>query len=99
MTLAPNPEAKYRNLFEAFSKIIRTEHPRALLRGIGVVATGAGPAHALYFSCYEVSKQFLTRANTRSTVLAQGVPNALHTFANIVLTLLGLVMPSIYTVV
>jgi hypothetical protein len=73
MVLQPNPEAKYRSLFEAFSKIIRTEHPRALFRGIGLVAGGAGPAHALYFSCYEVTKKYLTKANTRSTVLAQGV--------------------------
>ena len=72
MALVPNPEANYRNLFQAFSKIIRTEHARVLFRGIGVVASGAGPAHALYFSCYEFSKKALTRANTQSTVLAQG---------------------------
>ena len=73
MTLLPNPEAKYRSLLEAFSKIVRTEHPRALFRGIGIVATGAGPAHALYFSCYEVTKDYLIQANTLSPVLAQGV--------------------------
>ena len=73
MTLLPSPEARYRSLQEAFSKIVRTEHPRALFRGIGVVATGAGPAHALYFSCYEVIKQLLTQGNTLSPVLAQGV--------------------------
>ena len=73
MALVPSPEARYRSIFEAFSKIIRTEHPRALFRGIGVVAGGAGPAHALYFSCYEVTKKYLTKANTRSTALAQGV--------------------------
>lgn len=72
MALAPDPKARYRSLFEAFSKIVRTEHPRALFRGIGVVASGAGPAHALYFSCYEVTKQYLSQANTRSTVLSQG---------------------------
>ena len=43
-----------------------------LFRGIGVVASGAGPAHALYFSCYEFSKKALTKRDTRSTVLAQG---------------------------
>ena len=75
MVLQPSPEAKYRSLYEAFSKIIKTEHTRALFRGIGVVAGGAGPAHALYFSCYEVTKKYLTKANTRSTVLAQGVCN------------------------
>lgn len=72
MALVPSPEANYRNLFQAFSKMIWTEHPRVLFRGIGVVASGAGPAHALYFSCYEFSKKALTRTNTQSTVLAQG---------------------------
>ena len=29
------------------------------LRGINVVAVGAGPAHALYFSTYEATKKFI----------------------------------------
>ena len=46
-----------------------------LFRGIGVVATGAGPAHALYFSCYEYAKQGLTSFTNGNTVLAQGQSN------------------------
>ena len=72
MALAPNPKAKYRNIFEAFHKIITEEKPRALFRGMGVVATGAGPAHALYFACYEYSKKALSNGNG-SNVLAQGI--------------------------
>ena len=43
-----------------------------LFRGMGVVATGAGPAHALYFSCYEYAKQGLTSFTNGNTVMAQG---------------------------
>lgn len=52
-------------------KIATTESPQTLFRGIGVVASGAGPAHALYFSCYEMAKNFLSGGN-RSNVLTQG---------------------------
>ncbi len=71
MALAPTPEAQYRNIFQAFSTIVSQEKPRALFRGIGVVATGAGPAHALYFACYEYCKKMLSREDG-SNVLAQG---------------------------
>ena len=71
MALNPNPKAQYKNIFQAFSTIVSQEKPRALFRGIGVVATGAGPAHALYFACYEYFKKLLSRGNG-SNVLAQG---------------------------
>ena len=71
MALNPDPKARYRNLYQAFYQIVTNENPRALFRGMGVVATGAGPAHAIYFSCYEFSKNFLSRGE-RSTVLSQG---------------------------
>ena len=62
---------QYRGVMRSFVQIATTESPRRLFRGIGVVATGAGPAHALYFSCYEFTKKFLS-GNSRSNVLAQG---------------------------
>lgn len=36
--------------------MIAREGPGSLFRGIGVVAAGAGPAHALYFATYEAAK-------------------------------------------
>ena len=60
-----------RGLLRSFVRIATTESPRTLFRGIGVVASGAGPAHALYFSCYETTKNYLS-GNNRSNVLAQG---------------------------
>ena len=62
---------QYRGVVRSFVRIATTESPRTLFRGIGVVATGAGPAHALYFSCYEMSKNYLS-GNNRNNVLAQG---------------------------
>ncbi|KAK9470936.1 mitochondrial RNA-splicing protein MRS3 [Dipodascopsis tothii] len=42
----------------AITKISTTEGARALWRGITSVAIGAGPAHAVYFSVYETTKEF-----------------------------------------
>lgn len=76
MALNPDPKASYRSLPQAFYRIITQENPRALFRGMGVVASGAGPAHAIYFSCYEFTKKFLSGGN-RSTVLSQGGAGAI----------------------
>ncbi|KAJ0244888.1 hypothetical protein HA466_0184120 [Hirschfeldia incana] len=45
---------------QAFRSIIQKEGPSALYRGIWAMGLGAGPAHAVYFSFYEVSKKFLS---------------------------------------
>ncbi|XP_069836096.1 mitoferrin-2 isoform X1 [Dendropsophus ebraccatus] len=59
-SLQPDPAARYRNVMEALSKIIRTEGFWRPMRGLNVTATGAGPAHALYFACYEKLKKTLS---------------------------------------
>lgn len=76
MALRPASGGRYTNMLQAFRTIIRTEHPRVLFRGIGVVASGAGPAHALYFACYEYAKKTLTTGD-RSTVISQGAAGAI----------------------
>ena len=43
-------------MFAVFSRMIRQEGALRPIRGIGVMVSGAGPAHALYFSCYEFLK-------------------------------------------
>lgn len=40
----------------ALSAVIRREGISGLYQGIGAVAVGAGPAHALYFAIYELAK-------------------------------------------
>ncbi|KAF6174658.1 hypothetical protein GIB67_006310 [Kingdonia uniflora] len=41
------------------ASIMRSEGPLGLYRGIGAIGLGAGPAHAVYFSVYEVCKEKL----------------------------------------
>jgi solute carrier family 25 iron transporter 28/37 len=54
--LNPDPRAKYSGIIDGIVKIVKTEGAFRPVRGMGVVAFGAGPAHALYFSCYEFIK-------------------------------------------
>lgn len=59
-SLQPDPAARYRNVMEALFKIIRTEGFWRPMRGLNVTAIGAGPAHALYFACYEKLKKTMS---------------------------------------
>lgn len=54
--MKPDPKANYKGIIDAFVKIVQNEGALRPVRGMGVVALGAGPAHALYFSCYEFFK-------------------------------------------
>ncbi|XP_039630619.1 mitoferrin-2 isoform X1 [Polypterus senegalus] len=58
-SLQPEPAARYRNVMDALWRIIRTEGIWRPVRGLNVTAIGAGPAHALYFACYEKLKKTL----------------------------------------
>ncbi|ESR38395.1 hypothetical protein CICLE_v10028816mg [Citrus x clementina] len=53
---------------QALKSILKTEGPSGLYRGIGAMGLGAGPAHAVYFSIYEVSKKFLSAGNPNNAV-------------------------------
>ncbi|KAJ7428666.1 hypothetical protein WISP_01044 [Willisornis vidua] len=59
-SLQPDPKAQYRSVYEALKKIVLTEGLWRPLRGINVTMLGAGPAHALYFACYESMKKSLS---------------------------------------
>ncbi|TRY84090.1 hypothetical protein DNTS_008935 [Danionella cerebrum] len=58
-SLQPEPAARYRNVMDALWRIMRTEGIWRPIRGLNVTAVGAGPAHALYFACYERLKKGL----------------------------------------
>lgn len=58
--LIPDPKADYRSIADAFYKIVRYEGVRNTIRGVSVVVGGAGPAHALYFACYEKIKKLIS---------------------------------------
>lgn len=59
-SLQPDPKAQYRNVYQGLTKIVRTEGFWRPLRGINATMMGAGPAHALYFACYEKMKRTLS---------------------------------------
>ncbi|KAM9313729.1 mitoferrin-2-like isoform 2-T3 [Pholidichthys leucotaenia] len=61
-SLHPEPGARYRNVMDALRQIVRTEGYWRPIRGVNVLAVGAGPAHALYFACYEKIKFSLSDA-------------------------------------
>lgn len=59
-SLQPDPAARYRNVMDALRRIIATEGVWRPMRGLNATAIGAGPAHALYFACYEKLKRTLS---------------------------------------
>ena len=82
-SLRPHPQAVYRNVKDAFTKIISTEGITRPMRGVNVVALGAGPAHAMYFGSYEIMKKFLgNNGNGGHFPVANGMLNC---FLNIII--------------
>ncbi|KAG1339035.1 mitoferrin [Cocos nucifera] len=55
-------------LRQALRSILHLEGPLGLYRGLAAMGLGAGPAHAVYFSVYEISKEFLSRGNPNNPV-------------------------------
>ena len=52
---------------QALRSILRSEGPAGLYRGIGAMGLGAGPAHAVYFSVYEVCKKYFSTGNPNNS--------------------------------
>ncbi|KAJ9543564.1 hypothetical protein OSB04_023271 [Centaurea solstitialis] len=48
-------------LRQALHSILKSDGPAGLYRGIGAMGLGAGPAHAVYFSVYEMCKESFSR--------------------------------------
>lgn len=61
-SLQPHPKAQYKNVFDGLLKMIHTEGIWRPLRGLNAMVVGAGPAHAMYFACYEQMKRTLSDA-------------------------------------
>lgn len=80
-SLQPDPNAQYRSVYEALKRIIRTEGIFRPFRGLNITMLGAGPAHALYFACYEQVKRPLSDViqNGRNSHLANGVAGSVAT--------------------
>ncbi|XP_077233065.1 uncharacterized protein LOC143875230 isoform X2 [Tasmannia lanceolata] len=54
------------NLRQALRSVLTHEGPTGLYRGIAAMSLGAGPAHAVYFSVYELCKKFFSSRNPNS---------------------------------
>ncbi|KAF2290262.1 hypothetical protein GH714_006608 [Hevea brasiliensis] len=52
----------------AVRSILQSEGPSAFYRGIAAMGLGAGPAHAVYFSVYEVCKKYLSGSNPNNSI-------------------------------
>ncbi|KAM9822847.1 mitoferrin-1 [Syngnathus typhle] len=80
-SLQPDPKAQYRGVYEALRRIIRTEGFLRPLRGLNITMMGAGPAHALYFACYERLKHSLSDVikSGGNSHLANGVAGSVAT--------------------
>ncbi|KAK0152164.1 Mitoferrin-1 [Merluccius polli] len=80
-SLQPDPKAQYRGVYEALKRIIQTEGLFRPLRGLNITMLGAGPAHALYFACYEQAKRSLSDVfqNRGNCHLANGLAGSIAT--------------------
>ncbi|KAG8222585.1 hypothetical protein J437_LFUL010427 [Ladona fulva] len=78
-SLSPSPNAAYRGVGEALYRMVTQEGLLRPVRGMCAVVTGAGPAHALYFSTYEYLKEFLTTKMSLHPQLAYGASGCVST--------------------
>ncbi|TQE00815.1 hypothetical protein C1H46_013610 [Malus baccata] len=68
-------------LRQAIQSILKSEGPAGLYREIGAMGLDAGPAHAIYFSVYEMSKKFFSGGNLNKP--------AAHTIFNVFTTVVS----------
>uniref|UniRef100_A0A9J7Y7S2 Mitoferrin-1 n=1 Tax=Cyprinus carpio carpio TaxID=630221 RepID=A0A9J7Y7S2_CYPCA len=80
-SLQPDPKAQYRSVYGALKRIVLTEGLLRPLRGLNITVLGAGPAHALYFACYERIKHRLSDViqNGGNSHIANGVAGSVAT--------------------
>lgn len=64
--LRPPAEATYSGVTDGLYKLLTREGVRRSFKGISAVIFGAGPAHALYFGCYEQMKALLASKSVKS---------------------------------
>lgn len=70
------------SLSRTFTSIWRVEGLLVLYRGIGAMGLGAGPAHAVYFSVYEICKERLGGNRRGHHPLAHGAAGVVATVAS-----------------
>ncbi|RWS23629.1 mitoferrin-2-like protein, partial [Leptotrombidium deliense] len=79
-SIMPNEKATYHSVRDALYRMVRYEGFHRPFRGMSVMVAGAGPAHAMYFSCYEKMKRVLSGTETGAGhPLAQGAAGVMST--------------------
>lgn len=80
-SLQPDPKAQYKGVYHALRRIVQTEGLLRPLRGLNITMLGAGPAHAIYFACYEQAKLSLSNVfqNGGNSHLANGLAGSIAT--------------------
>lgn len=73
------PQSGTPSIISAIRSIVAREGVRGLWRGVGVVAIGAGPSHALYFASFETVKHSLGGASEDASAAVSGVAGAVGT--------------------
>ncbi|XP_073818951.1 mitochondrial iron transporter mitoferrin isoform X1 [Musca autumnalis] len=70
-----SPATSKLNITATFQNMIRKEGIFRPIRGVTAVVAGAGPAHALYFGSYEMSKELMTKITKHNHInyMASGV--------------------------
>lgn len=63
-SLNPDPKARYSGISDAFLKMYKMEGAARPFRGMSIMVAGAGPAHAMYFACYEFMKRVISGTAT-----------------------------------
>ncbi|KAG0465038.1 hypothetical protein HPP92_019202 [Vanilla planifolia] len=69
-------------LRHALRSLLRVDGVLGLYRGIGAMGLGAGPAHAAYFSVYEISKRLLLTEDHPNNPVAHAGAGVLATVAS-----------------
>jgi solute carrier family 25 iron transporter 28/37 len=76
----PKNRVRYKNVPDGLIQIARHEGPGRLFKGMSVMVVGAGPAHAMYFACYEKMKRVISGTeNGSKRPLAQASAGVLST--------------------
>uniref|UniRef100_A0A383WH93 Mitochondrial carrier protein n=1 Tax=Tetradesmus obliquus TaxID=3088 RepID=A0A383WH93_TETOB len=70
------------SVVRALRAVVRREGVAGLYRGVGAVAWGAGPAHAMYFATYEQAKQLLGGNRAGYQWLPTAAAGAIATIVN-----------------
>ncbi|XP_018910492.1 mitoferrin-2 isoform X2 [Bemisia tabaci] len=78
-SLSPAANTGVTGIRDVFFRMVTTEGVWRPVKGIGVVVMGAGPAHAIYFSCYEAIKDNLTSRHFMNDAFSYGAAGCVST--------------------